>query len=250
MSLPEQLPLFQQLPPATPAPRQRHVLVGPRIVAYELRQGDRRRLSLRIDERGLRVGSPRNLSIADIEAFICSHGEWVVAKLDEYAIRHVRRHLAIRDGQKLPVLGDETLVRVGTGNNRFRWTEDALELAARADADLDALARRALKARALEIFTERLIHFAPRMGHDVPALGLSSARTRWGSCSRETGIRLNWRLIHLPLELVDYVVVHELAHLTEMNHSRRFWVEVGRGCPDWQARRRALQQRGAEIPII
>ncbi|WP_222428742.1 M48 family metallopeptidase [Denitratisoma sp. DHT3] len=250
MNLPEQLPLFQQLPPATPVPRLRHVLLCGRVVAYELRQGKRRRLAMHIDERGLRVGSPRAVPLAEIEEFIRSHGEWVIAKLDEFSSRRVLRQLAIRDGQRLPLLGGEVDVRVTSGANRFHWRDALLELAARDGGDLDELARRALKTRALAVFGERLAHYAERMGHAPPPLSLSSARGRWGSCSLVSGIRLNWRLIHLPLELVDYVVVHELAHLREMNHSPRFWAEVARGCPDWRALRAELKLRGAEIPII
>lgn len=250
MSLPEQLPLFQQLAPATPAPRLRHVLLCGRAIPYELRQGKRRRLTMQIDERGLRVGSPRAVPLTAIEDFIRSHGEWVIAKLDEFSSRRVLRQLAIRDGQRLPVLGGEVEVRVTNGGNRFHWREALLELAAREGADLDELARRALKARALSIFGERLCHYAERLGHTAPPLSLSSARGRWGSCSLTSGIRLNWRLIHLPLKLVDYVVVHELAHLREMNHSPRFWAEVARACPDWRTLRAELKQRGAEIPII
>ncbi|CAB1367407.1 M48 family metallopeptidase [Denitratisoma oestradiolicum] len=251
MSLPEQLLLFQQLPPAKPAPRMRHVLLCGRAIAYELRQGGRRRLTMHIDERGLRVGSPRAMPLTEIEAFILDHGDWVIAKLDEFASRQGLRQLAIRDGQRLPLLGGEVEVRVSSGANRFHWREEWLELAARKDADLDELARRALKARALEVFAERLTLFAHAMGHDhPPPLSLSSARARWGSCSLLTGIRLNWRLIHLPLDLVDYVAVHELAHLREMNHSPRFWAEVARGCPEWRERRAELKRRGAEIPIV
>lgn len=250
MSLPEQLPLFQQLPPATPAPRLRHVLLGGQAIAYELRQGKRRRLTMHIDERGLRISSPRAVPLTEIEDFIRSHGEWVVAKLEEFSSRRVLRQLAIRHGQRLPLLDGEVEVRVRNGGNRFFWHDGHLELAARDNANLDTLARRALKARALEVFSGRLVHYAQIMGHAPPPLTLSSARTRWGSCSLISGIRLNWRLIHLPLALVDYVVVHELAHLREMNHSPRFWAEVAQGCPDWRHRRAELKQRGAEIPII
>ena len=141
-------------------------------------------------------------------------------------------------------------MRVLPGANRIRWQDQELLLEARPDADCDALARRALQRRALAVFAERLDWYAQAMGRPAPALGLSNARTRWGSCSAKTGIRLNWRLIHLPLPLIDYVVAHELAHLVEMNHSRRFWAVVGRIYPDWQNARRELKLRAAEIPII
>lgn len=244
----EQLSLFQ-LPPEKPLPKQRHLQIGASIVCYTLAVGGRRHLSMRIDERGLQVGSPRGVSIAEIETFIRSNGAWVTAKLDEYAGRGSRRQLAMRDGQRVPVLGCDVAVRVVAGGNRVRWDGEVMELAARPDADLDVLARRALQRRASEVFAERVQHFGQRLGRNIPPLGLSSARTRWGSCSA-TGIRLNWRLIHLPLHLIDYVVAHELAHLEQMNHSPRFWAVVERLYPDWRAARQELKRRGPEIPVI
>ena len=247
-SLPEQLSLFR-LPPAAPLPKTRHVQIGARIVAYELVTG-RRRLAMTIDERGLRIGAPRLLPIAAIEDFVRAHGDWVVQKLDEHAARDTRRHLAIRDGAAFPLLDGEGRVRVTAGANRVLWQGELLVLAAKADADLDALARRGLQRRALDVFAERLALAAQVAGCRPPPLALSSARTRWGSCSRQSGIRLNWRLVHLPLALVDYVVAHELAHLVEMNHSARFWLEVERLCPGWREARRELKARAASIPII
>jgi predicted metal-dependent hydrolase len=250
------LPLFEQLslfrlepPPADPA-KPRHIQLGSRIVAYSLARRRRRTIGMTIDDRGLSVGAPPHATLAEIEAFIRSHGAWVLEKLDEYAGVRGRRHLAVRDGARLPVLGLEVEVRVVEGANRVRWHEALLHIAARPDADLDALARRALKQRALDIFGKRVDHYCVRLGRSAPALALSSARTRWGSCSEASGIRLNWRLIHLPLHLIDYVVAHELSHLREMNHSPRFWSEVERLYPDWRKARRELKARAADLPII
>ena len=97
MSLFEQLSLFRSPPPENrpqEGVRRRHVLIGNRAVTYELRQGARRRLAMTIDERGLRVGAPRHLSLAEIEGFVRSHGDWVLRKLDEYAARNRPRHLS------------------------------------------------------------------------------------------------------------------------------------------------------------
>jgi predicted metal-dependent hydrolase len=250
VSLLEQLQLFG-LPPAGPVARPRHILIGARIVPYELRQAAGRRLSIRIDERGVRVGAPPRLTFAEIEAFLRSHGEWVLQKLDEYSTHQGRRHLRICDGVRLPVLGDEAIVRVVPGSNRVLWQADTLVLAARPDADLAAMARRGLQRRALEHLALRLGHYSARMGRPTaPALGLSSAHTRWGSCSTKTGIRLNWRLVHLPPYFGDYVIAHELAHLVEMNHSPRFWAVVASLYPDWRDVRAELKRRAAEIPIL
>ena len=247
----EQLSLFRQpVAPAPEAPKLRHLLLGSQIVAYALRQAPRRRLSMTIDERGLSVGAPLRITISEVESFLRMHAAWVHKKLAEFAGSHARRHISVRDGSTLPLLGSEVAVRVVPGANRIRWQGQELLLEARADADCDALTRRALQRRAMEVFGERVERYARAMGRPAPALGLSNARTRWGSCSAKTGIRLNWRLIHLPLPLIDYVVAHELAHLVEMNHSRRFWAVVDRIYPDWKNARRELKLRAAEIPII
>lgn len=246
----EQLPLFRSAPDVEGGDRQRQVQVGARIVAYRLRQGRRRRLSMTIDERGLSVGAPLRTSLKEIEAFIASHAAWVHQKLDEYVAGHARRHLSVRDGASMPLLGGEARVRIVAGANRVSWDAGTLLIKARADADCEALARRALRRHAAQVFAERIAHYALRLGCPPPPLRLSSARTRWGSCSEKTGISLNWRLIHLPLALIDYVVAHELAHLIEMNHSPRFWAVVERLCPDWRGLRRQLKDSAARMPIL
>lgn len=246
-----QIELFRRLPPPGDAgATQRHLALAGRIVAYTLRR-DRRRLSMRIDERGLRVGAPRGVSLGDIETFMRQHADWVVSKLDEHASRSAPRHLPIHDGTRLPLLGGEVTVRVTTGGNRGYWDADgALWLAARPHADLAQLARRALQRRALEHFAPRLAAIVARLGLPLPALALSAARTRWGSCSARSGIRLNWRLIHLPEPLIDYVIAHEAAHLVEMNHGERFWAVVEQLYPDWRTARAALKRDGSRLPLV
>lgn len=250
----DQLSLFRSPKVSVDTPphpaKQRHVLLGSHIVSYTLKQGSRRRLAMTIDERGLTIGAPLRITLAEINAFVAGHAAWVLKKLDEYAGSHGRRHLAVRDGACLPLLGAEISVRIVAGSNRVRWDGADLVLEARPDADCDALARRALQRRAATLFAERLMHYAEKMGRPAPRLSLSSARTRWGSCSEKSGIRLNWRLIHLPLPLVDYVVAHELSHLVEMNHSPRFWAAVAAIYPDWRAARRELKLRATDIPIF
>ncbi|MBP9713045.1 MAG: M48 family metallopeptidase [Sterolibacterium sp.] len=257
---------FAVRPPPVPKPaptaavRQRYIQLGQRIVAYTLRQGQRRqRVALRIDERGLSVGAPGRASLASIEAFIQSHADWVLAKLDEQANQQRERQLRIQDGACLPLLGEHWPIRIvagegrGTTRNRSHWHDDhlLLEVSAGAGSEEHAhLVRRALQTRALAVFAERLAHYAQRIGHPPPPLRLSSARTRWGSCSLNSGIRINWRLIHLPLPLIDYVIAHELAHLLEMNHSPRFWAVVAQIYPDWAAARSELQRRGKELPLL
>ena len=104
-----------------------------------------------------------------------------------------------------------------------------------------------LMRQAKRVFAERLDHFAPQLGVQYSRLRLSSAGTRWGSASVDGTIRLNWRLIHLKQDMLDYVVVHELSHLHHMDHSPQFWDVVARVMPDHAQRRRALKE--AAVPL-
>ena len=98
--------------------------------------------------------------------------------------------------------------------------------------------------KALKIFPERTAFFAERMGIDYGRITVREQKTRWGSCSQKGNLNFNWKLVLMPQELLDYVVVHELAHRKEMNHSARFWAIVEQELPDYQKRRNELKKLG------
>jgi len=98
-----------------------------------------------------------------------------------------------------------------------------------------------LMRQARSIFQERLDHFAPLLGVQWKKLALSNAGTRWGSARVDGSIRLNWRLVHFKMSVLDYVVVHELSHLRVMDHSARFWDTVRAVVPDYAAQRAQLK---------
>jgi predicted metal-dependent hydrolase len=229
----------------------RTIALGDRIVPYVLRRMRRKTIGLSIDERGLRVGAPRRTSLAEVESLILRHHAWVADKLDEWRSRRRPQRTKIEDGARLPLLGGALELRLALGNNRALWNEHdgaRLTLFLRSPTDAGKLLERALRAKALALFRERLTHFAGRLGVAAPPLALSSARTRWGSCNSQSGIRLNWRLVHFPQRVVDYVVVHELAHLREMNHGKRFWALVETIFPDYRELRAELKEEAAHCP--
>ena len=232
----------------------REIILGGQRIAYTLRRSTRKTLGLSIDHRGLIVGVPLRVGLREAEAFIRSHAGWVVDKLQARLQRQPVAAFEPVDGAPIPFLGEAWRLRLGRGNNRVLWHEQGperiLELALRAGADARQLLLRGLQQRSLELFTNRVEAFCLRLGRPMPAVGLSNARTRWGSCSSLSGIRLHWRLIHLPLPLIDYVVAHEVAHLVEMNHSPRFWSVVESLYPGHVAARKALRQAAAALPSI
>ncbi len=108
------------------------------------------------------------------------------------------------------------------------------------------------KAQALPLFKERCDLYAAKMGVSYKKIALSDATTRWGSCSPQGRLRFNWRLVLAPREIVDYVVVHELAHLKELNHSKRFWDFVKGAAPHYRAAKKWLREHplGPRPPFV
>jgi len=247
---------FTDLAPRSGEESLRSILLSGHRISYVVRRARRRTIGLSIDHRGLRVGAPLRAGIHEIEALIHRHGDWVLQKIDEWRDRRPPQPLPIEDGMPLPYLGNTlqlTLARAHDGRRapRALWNPGpppTLTLFLKPGADPRAALEHAFRAHARTHFAERLRHLAATMDCPQPPLALSAARTRWGSCSKLSGIRLNWRLIHLHPRLIDYVVVHELAHLREMNHSPRFWAIVASVCPDYRELRRELRQRGDVLP--
>ncbi len=235
-------------------------------VAYEFSRGKRRTIGLSVGPDGLSVRAPRWTPVAEVEALLHDKAAWVLDKLQrarERAGELDQARTTWADGAELDFLGQRVrllldpthgFAQVGAvlepavgdapervGTLRLGLAQNATETQIR-DASLAWLMRQAKR-----VFTERLDHFAPQLGVRYTRLRLSSAGTRWGSASADGSIRLNWRLIHLKMEMVDYVVVHELSHLHHMDHSPQFWDVVASVLPDHLERRRQLKR--AAVPL-
>lgn len=105
----------------------------------------------------------------------------------------------------------------------------------------------ALKRKGKQVFSERAAHFAPLVGAGYTGLSVRSQRSKWGSCSSRGSLSFNCLLLLAPSEVLDYVVVHELCHRLEMNHSPRFWAEVARVLPGYEASKRWLRENGGAL---
>jgi predicted metal-dependent hydrolase len=236
------------------------IQLGSHTVHYVLRRSARRSYGFMIDDDGLRVTVPRRSSQADIDNAIRAKQRWILTKLFERGERRVMREgrapVEWVDGAKLPFLGGDIVLRLEPAA-RSHCVYDR-ETATLRLGIVPGLTERQIRERvrlwfqdeARRLFRERLDLYAPRVGVQYRAFALSSAGTRWGSCTVAGNIRLSWKLIHYPLALIDYVVVHELAHLREMNHSPRFWAAVGEVFPDYEGAKAALKKRSVEMPVL
>jgi predicted metal-dependent hydrolase len=204
---------------------------------------------LTVDEHGLTVSAPWRSTERRIAGVIRDAEAWVLKKLDVWSALPARNQ-SWAQGDAVKYLGRDLRLHLTSDNIATLVTlqdNDRLHVALDDPGQKDSIKSAVVKwyrRHALANFSGRIGEFAPRLNVPVPRLFLSSARTRWGSCNAKGEIRLNWRLIQAAQSTVDYVVVHELAHLIEMNHSRRFWKLVASICPHYREACAELNRMG------
>jgi predicted metal-dependent hydrolase len=248
-----QLELPLAVAPAAAPGTLRYIRLNGEIVGYRFRRARRRSIGIVIDDDGLRVAAPGHAPIADVEAFIREKALWVLKKLSEW--RAAPKPAVVRwcDGAVIALLGNPVRIELLSGRRDISLQDGRLGIGLAPRAGPDALRKRGIawfKHRALALLGERLALYAARLGVPTPRLALSNARRQWGVCRADGQVRLNWRLIHLPLHLIDYVVAHELAHLRQMNHSARFWAVVGGLYPGYAAARAELRNCSHLVPVL
>jgi predicted metal-dependent hydrolase len=242
-------------PLAPDGSKLRSMTIGSRTLHYALKRSARRSIGFAIDSTGLTITAPRWVTLADIETAITDKQRWIFTKLIEWQTRVEQRALPKvdwKDGAEVPYLGQPVRVKLGApqGTLAFSAEDAALQVPLPLQADPQQIKDRVqgwLQGEAKRLFGERLAIYAEKLGVNYRAYALSSAATRWGSCSSDGKIRLNWRLIHFPLSIIDYVVAHELAHLREMNHSPRFWQTVESIFPEFREARQTLKSHPPEL---
>ncbi|PIT79001.1 metal-dependent hydrolase [Limnohabitans sp. B9-3] len=259
-------PLAQVLPKAqfTHPRATRRILLGTTDVAYAFRRGKRRTIGMVVGPDGLEVSAPTWVTVGEVESALRQKAEWISRKLIEMGERHAQmgaQRIVWCDGVVVPYLGGQLKVVLDSGSALKKNSAQfepalhdlsphtlrlALPLHATPEQIRDAV-QAWLMRQAKALFTERLHHFAPLLNVQWQRLSLSSAATRWGSASSSGAIRLNWRLVHHKLDVIDYVVAHELSHLRVMDHSPRFWDTVKTVMPDYAERRRVLKSEALPL---
>ena len=174
-------------------------------IHYELIRSKRRTLSAQIKEGRLIVRAPLRMPVSEIERFLLKHKEWIAKHLTE--------------------------------------AEEKQDVAAKSEK-LSLAELRALAKQAMEVIPLRVAYYAPIVGVTYGNITIRAQKTRWGSCSAKGNLNFNCLLMLAPPEVLDSIVVHELCHRKYMDHSRRFYTEVLRVCPDYFKRRKWLKENG------
>jgi len=213
-------------------------------IEYTIRYSRRKSIAITIDIDGnIVVKAPQGHPRAFIDGYVSTKRDWI-----EKTLAKTEKLRAERDAFTLDVallLGEEYPVRA-VGGKRVYFTGKRFEVPQGDRAAMMQSLREWYRGEAKELLPRRVAVFAQPMGLSPRAVRITNARTRWGSCSTVGNLNFSWKLMMAPGYAVDYVVIHELAHLREPNHSQRFWRIVGRVMPDYaraQACLKELQQR-------
>jgi predicted metal-dependent hydrolase len=252
---------------ASPIVRDARVTVAGRTFAFKLYRVPRRKhVHLMVNHDGvLEVRAPWRFSVDQARMAIHEHGRWVLGALDECRSQLRMRPLLV-SGAELPLLDERLRLKVesdaqlslfGDATQGVGQRASVLRLGRVVKVRVRSLERSSVRplleawyrSESKSLLPLRLSRWAEKLEVGYSRVTIRAQRARWGSCSSTGAINLNWRLVMLPGKLCDYVLVHELCHLREMNHSPAFWREVERAVPDYRKRREQLGEVARTLPL-
>jgi len=216
----------------------------------EIIRRKRKTLAIIVQPDGsVQVRAPLRASKAAIQEFIEKNRDWIekqkakaLAAPSPLPRQYVPGEMFLYLGTRYP------LEFVEGGRERLRL-DGAFKLAASQQKEAARVFGRWYREQARQVLTERVAFFARQHGFQYRRIRITSARTRWGSCSTMGFLSFSWRLILAPPEVVDYVVIHELVHTVIHNHSKQFWQRLGVLLPEYREHRKWLRDHGRELLI-
>jgi predicted metal-dependent hydrolase len=219
----------------------------PAEITYSVRRSSRaRRIRITVDAaRGVQVVLPRRAAEREAAAAVRELGPWIRRRVGE--LQRVQETVAAR-GDTLPYLGQTLHLRGEAGRSRVHLAAGG-ELRVPDGPERAAAIERWYRHAARAEIGARLDHACAAAGVSYERLTIRGQRTRWASCSPARAMSFNWRLLLAPEPVLDYVIWHEVCHLTVMDHSPRFWALVARWCPDYEVHRDWLRKHGQTLVL-
>jgi predicted metal-dependent hydrolase len=230
------------------------IILDGQTVPYTVKRSSRAK-HVRLEVRaktGLTIVIPCSHSIEEITDLLRKKRRWILGKLAEYGkAQSTAAEKKLKNGGSIPYLGRH--LKVVEQHNPGKAVSVRLEknrllvnLGSR-NGHLNLIMEWWYRQQAEKLIKKRADELCSLLGVTYGRLSIRRAKTRWGSCSRKGNLNFNWKLLMVPEPVIDYVVIHELAHLKEMNHSKNFWKLVDKYCPQWRKYRRWLKNREAEL---
>jgi predicted metal-dependent hydrolase len=212
---------------------------------YQLVRSRRRTIALIVQKDGsLVVRAPLQAPEKFIREFVASKADWVrKQKVRAQKIARAVAHAYV-DGEKFLYLGQSYPLKIVSPRRTALTLGTGFELSRSALPRAEAAFVRWYKRRAAELLSERVRLLAAKYGYRPSKVRITSARTRWGSCSPQGTLSFTWRLVMAPAAVIDYVVIHELVHLEIKNHSPKFWGRLGERLPEYKTHVAWLRKNG------
>lgn len=219
------------------------------IVPDQILRSKRKTLSVSVNSLGqVTVRAPLTYPQAKIDGFLAQKEGWILKHKQRFALAGICLPGESLDGYGLMLLGQRHVLSLYEGSRVRLLAEEKRILLPREGAE--ERLQRWLKENAKRIFTQSVQARAEEMGVAYHSVSVSSAKTKWGSCSGENKLRFSYRLLYAPKEVIDYVIVHELCHTLHHDHSPAFWRAVAAVVPDYKSKRKWLKDRGALLKIL
>ncbi len=211
----------------------------------------RKSIALIIEQDGrLVVRAPMRVSDADIKHLVKQKEGWIREKQKQVKDKSTQSTPKVyMDGEEFLYLGKSYKLKIVADLNPALVLSRKFYLSLRALPKAESVFTKWYRDQARAVISERVKLYAARHGFKYRKIRITSARTRWGSCSSMGNLNFTWRLVMAPPEVIDYVVVHELAHLQVNNHSKEFWNQVGCIMPDYKKRLRWLKENGQKLTL-
>ncbi len=233
---------------------KRAVIANGRRVEYTLIQSSRTNVLFQaLPGAGIRVYAPKHLALREVDGMVRERAAQLTKMQNDVEARLEanRRAHPVTDGSPILIEGRRCALRLHAGSRRSgRLDGDEYHLTLPhpdSDAEVRAAIRSTLSALALRRIRARLEYYAPRVGVSPGRVAIRDQKSRWGSCSRKGNLNFNWKLVMAPPQALDYVVIHELCHMHEFNHSPRFWALVAAQMPEYEVWKKWLKGHAEDM---
>jgi predicted metal-dependent hydrolase len=229
--------------------------INGQTITYTVKRSPRaKRIRLEVrPQTGLTVIVPRSYNIGQLPGLLKSKERWISRNLARFShFQSLSAKKELRSGDTVPYLGrDLKLVKRENHDCVGSVTLEGNMLAVSPGLFKNGILESALeqwyRTEAARLINERTDKLSPQMGISYKRIFIRGQKTRWGSCSHKKNLSFNWKLIMAPEPVIDYVIIHELTHLKDMNHSKRFWELVAQYCPGWREHKKWLKQHEADL---
>ncbi len=233
---------------------KREAILDGQAISYIIKRSSRAKyVRLEVNsETGLTVVIPKSYNLDRIPDLLREKGRWVLSKLAKYSqARSSMAEKELKSGDTVPYLGQDLEVvtqQMQGSADTVKLDRDKLIVGIRANSGRLHLALESwYRMQAGKFIREKVDKVSADLGLRYNRLIIRGQKTRWGSCSQKGNLSFNWKLMMVPESVIDYVIIHEIAHLKEMNHTKNFWQLVAQHCPGWRQHKKWLRDHAAEL---